>query len=211
MKDSSRVMHGTRRARRRACRRACPRVTRTAAAVIAAASLLLPAAVASAVSPAAGAGGVRLSAREPAQSQPTNVEKALAYSRCMRAHGVRNFPDPDGNGNIPKVSRQELALPQFKAAEKACQNLLPPGTDDMFPPGEVQQLLIGMLRFSQCMRSHGVPNWPDPTTDSEGRPDFPLEEVPDTNRSYWHQPRIAHVESECQYLLPGALGGIPIG
>jgi len=139
------------------------------------------------------------------------IRYLLAFAHCVRNHGVPNFPDPNSSGQIPKVSQQELNRPQFREAEKACQNLLPAGTDDMFAPGEVQQLLIGMLRFSQCMRSHDVPNWPDPTTDSEGRPEFPLEEVPDTNRSYWRQPRIAHVESECQYLLPSALGGVPIG
>ena len=75
----------------------------------------------------------------------------------------------------------------------------------------MQQLLIGMLRFSQCMRSHGVPNWPDPTTDSEGRPEFPLSSVPGTDRNYWHSRRITHVGNECQYLLPPALGGTPVG
>jgi hypothetical protein len=129
----------------------------------------------------------------------------------MRRHGVPNFPDPTGSGAIPKVSPQELNTPRFRAAERACQRLLPAGSDDMFPPGEVQQLLIGMLRFSHCMRSHGVPNWPDPTTDSAGRPEFPLEEVPGTNRSYWHQSRITHVIDECQHLLPSALGGMPVG
>jgi hypothetical protein len=144
-------------------------------------------------------------------TQSTNLRKALAYSRCMRSHGVPGFPDPTSAGTIPKVSQQDLASPQFQAAERACQHLLPAGTDDQFPPGEVQQLLLGMLRFSRCMRSHGVPNWPDPTTDSEGRPEFPLESVPGTSRSYWHSSRIDHAGEECQHLLPSALGGIPVG
>jgi len=203
MKDTTRVI-------RRRRRRWSP-TARAAAAIIATASLAAPAAAAWGSGPSPSVAGVSSNARRGAQSPPTNVENALAYSRCMRSHGVPNFPDPNSSGQIPKVSQQELNRPQFREAEKACQNLLPAGTDDMFAPGEVQQLLIGMLRFSQCMRSHDVPNWPDPTTDSEGRPEFPLEEVPDTNRSYWRQPRIAHVESECQYLLPSALGGVPIG
>ena len=78
-------------------------------------------------------------------SQSTNTQKALAYSRCMRSHGVPSYPDPTSNGVIPKVSSEELNSPQFRAAARACQRLLPPRTDDMFPPGEVQQLLIGML------------------------------------------------------------------
>jgi hypothetical protein len=100
---------------------------------------------------------------------------------------------------------------QDQTAYNACQHLLPAGTDDQYPPAELQLLLIGMLKFSSCMRSHGVPNFPDPATDSEGRPEFPLENVPGTSRSYWHSPRINHAISECQHLLPIALGGMPIG
>ena len=173
-------------------RRAWPPGARAAVAIIATAGLVVPA--------AAFAG-----------SQSTNTQKALAYSRCMRSHGVPNYPDPTSSGVIPKVSPQELNSPQFQAAARACQRLLPPGTDDMFPPGEVQQLLIGMLRFSQCMRSHGVPNWPDPTTDAEGRPGFPVASVPGTSRAYWRSARIMRVENECQQLLPPALGGVPVG
>jgi hypothetical protein len=68
------------------------------------------------------------------------------------------------------------------------------------------ELLIGMREFSQCMRSHRVPNWPDPTVDSEGRPGFNL--VPsgiDTNSS-----QVTTATHECQHLLPQALGGIPV-
>ena len=94
----------------------------------------------------------------------------------MRNHGVPNFPDPANGGAVPKVSLQQLRVngSEFQVDQRACQGLLPAGSNDMFPVGEVQQLLIGMLRFSQCMRSHGVPNWPDPSVDGEGRPLFLL-------------------------------------
>jgi hypothetical protein len=181
-----------------------------AVAIIAAASLALPlAAFGANTSSTVAADSSK--ARVPAPRQSTNTQKALAYSRCMRSHGAPNYPDPNSSGDLPKVSQQELNTPQFQAAERACQPLLPAGTDDQFPPGEVQQLLVGMLRFSQCMRSHGVPNWPDPITGPLGRPEFPLEEVPGTNRNYWHSPRITHAGNECQHLLPPALGGIPVG
>ena len=191
-------------------RRAWLPTARTAAAVIATASVALPVAAFGGSPPSTVAGGSP-DARDSALSQPTNTQKALAFSRCMRSHGVPNYPDPNSSGASPKVSRQELSSPQFQAAQSACQYLLPAGTDDMFPPGEVQQLLIGMLRFSRCMRSHGVPNWPDPTTDFEGRPEFPLSHVPGTDRNYWHSPRITHAGNECQQLLPPALGGTPVG
>jgi hypothetical protein len=141
-----------------------------------------------------------------------NTREALAYSRCMRSHGVPMFPDPTSSGVIPKVSLRQLAVSsaQLQSAERACQRLLPPGTDDMFSPGEVQQLLIGMRRFSQCMRTHGVPNWPDPTTDSEGRPIFPLPAA-GISRQQARSVRDTRAADECQHLLPPALPGVPIG
>jgi hypothetical protein len=127
----------------------------------------------------------------------------------MRSHGVPNFPDPTGSGEIPKVSLQQLGVSssQYQTAETACQDLLPAGTNDQFPSGEVQQLIPGMLKFSKCMRSHGVPNWPDPTVDSQGHPGFNLIGLsgadPDSSQGQ-------RAVNECQHLLPSALGGIPV-
>jgi hypothetical protein len=58
------------------------------------------------------------------------------------------------------------------------------------------------------MRSRGVPNWPDPTTDNEGRPIFYLQGEIDVNAL----PIIAEIHA-CQHLLPpGLLGfGTPGG
>jgi len=191
-------------------RRAWPPAKRTAVTIIAAASLVLPVAAYGGRPTSNGPGGAS-NARASADSRSTNTQKLLAFSRCMRAHGVPGYPDPSSSGSIPKVSPEQASSPEFQAAQRACQNLLPAGTNDQFPPGEVRLLLIGMLRFSRCMRSHGVANWPDPTTDSEGRPEFPLSHVPGTSRNYWHSPRINHAGNECQYQLPSALGGIPVG
>ncbi len=71
-------------------------------------------------------------------------------------------------------------------------------------------MLIGMLRFSRCMRSHGVPNWPDPATDSEGRPIFPLAAA-GISRQQSKSLRVTDAAHQCQHLLPSALPGIPIG
>ena len=192
-------------------RRRLPPAARTAAAVVAATGLTLSLA-AFAASPSPAVAGAQPNSRPPALSGSTNTQKALAFSRCMRSHGVPKFPDPTSSGVIPKVSPQELGVSsvQLQAAEQACQRLLPPGTDDQYPPGEVRPILAGMLRFSQCMRSHGVPDWPDPATDSEGRPIFPLSRA-GISRQESKSPRVTHAAGECQHLLPPALPGIPIG
>jgi hypothetical protein len=105
----------------------------------------------------------------------------------MRSRGVPNYPDPDSSGNLPKADAQHLgvSVSQLQAAQQACQHLLPTTgsiqqqAQQCFetgscPPALVQQILSLERRFAQCMRSHGVPRWPDPTIDSEGRPVFAI-------------------------------------
>src|SRR6266568_5614332 len=54
---------------------------------------LLVAACGGSNSPGAAGGG---SPGNPASAS------AVAYSTCMRTHGVPEYPDPDSNGNLPK-------------------------------------------------------------------------------------------------------------
>jgi hypothetical protein len=97
-----------------------------------------------------------------------------------------NFPDPTG-GVPPKVTAQELGVSssQLQAAQRACQRLLPATGGSLTasslqqcylagvcPRALVRQAVNAGLQFARCMRSHGVPNWPDPTIDSQGRPVF---------------------------------------
>jgi hypothetical protein len=112
--------------------------------------------------------------------------RLVAYSQCMRSHGMPNFPDPTG-GVPPKVTAQELGVSssQLQAAQRACQRLLPATGASLTasslqrcylagvcPQALVRQAVNAGLQFARCMRSHGVPNWPDPTIDSQGRPVF---------------------------------------
>ena len=138
----------------------------------------------------------------------------LAFSRCMRANGVPDYPDPQPGASRAKIlSAQQLGVSssQLSAAENTCQHLLPVGNNDQFPPAEVPPLLIGMREFSQCVRSHGEPNWPDPILDSEGRPVFDLG-AHGITRGDFHSPRVQTEIAECQHLLPSAFGGgTPVG
>jgi hypothetical protein len=57
-------------------------------------------------------------------------EKAqgLSFSRCVRAHGVPNFPDPDSTGRIPDPASVGIdqGAPKFEAANQACGKYRPP-------------------------------------------------------------------------------------
>ena len=190
--------------------RALPPTTRIAAAIVAAATLALPATGYGSSRSSTGVGATP-HARGSIVSRSGNTPGLLAFSRCMRSHGVPNFPDPQPATNTAKFpTAQQLGVSdaRYQAAEKHCQPLLPAGTDDRFPPAEVRLLLTGMLAFSKCMRSHGVANFPDPTTDSQGRPVFVFPQG--EHRRLGSPPFLAPVR-ECRHLLPNQLGGIPLG
>jgi hypothetical protein len=66
----------------------------------------------------------------PPETLPKNAQ-ALRYARCMRAHGISDFPDlrPDGATQIQPTPGSDLDLnsPRFKAATQACTRYLPGG------------------------------------------------------------------------------------
>jgi hypothetical protein len=102
-------------------------------------------------------------------------EEALKFAECMRSHGVSAFPDPDTSGlftidGVVNGSSLNPNSPTFTRAIAACKNLEPPG----FTGARVTaQQTTARLKFAQCVRQNGVPDFPDPT------PNGPLV---DTNR-----------------------------
>jgi hypothetical protein len=64
----------------------------------------------------------------PAQVAAVTV-KLLKYSECMRSRGEPGFPDPVVNSHEIGFSLKGIdpTLPQFQAAQKACQSFLPGG------------------------------------------------------------------------------------
>jgi hypothetical protein len=95
--------------------------------------------------------------------------QALAFSECMRAHGVSNFPDPKTSGggiqlSIGPSSGVNPQAPAFQAAQQSCQHLMPGGGQ---PSAQASaQAKARLLRTSECMRAHGVTDFPDPQAGS---------------------------------------------
>jgi hypothetical protein len=106
-----------------------------------------------------------------ATTTATGQSGLVAYSHCMRFHGVSGFPDPDGTGGIPKlqvVDARQRNPARFNAADRACQTLLP--SESLAPQQTPQQQRVRLadgLSFARCMRSHGVTNFPDPTAQGQ--------------------------------------------
>ena len=96
-----------------------------------------------------------------------------AMSKCFRENGVSGFPDPsagpggsvgfDGvmfssDGSMV-VDGTKFAGPVLRAAEKACREFLPSGPPPKLSASQERQAVA----MAECMRTHGVPNFPDPT------------------------------------------------
>ena len=90
----------------------------------------------------------------------------LPFSKCMRSHGVPSFPDPTGNGGINIAGTGvNPASPAVEAARAICKKLLPGGGP---PTHASEQQKEQLVATAQCMRKHGVPNFPDPSTKPPG-------------------------------------------
>ncbi|HEY5287187.1 MAG TPA: hypothetical protein VIJ50_08795 [Solirubrobacteraceae bacterium] len=88
---------------------------------------------------------------------------ALAFAGCMRAHGLPDFPDPKAGGFLFRTGPgADPSSPAFKAAQTKCKKFLPPGPGSGSPPSA--KTLAHYLTVAQCMRRHGVPEFPDPRT-----------------------------------------------
>ncbi len=83
------------------------------------------------------------------------LNRAIAYSQCMRSHGVPDFPDPNKQGYL--VIDLDPSAPAFQSAQKACGPL-----PSSVTRAQEDQEFSKSLKAAACMRANGVPNMPDP-------------------------------------------------
>jgi hypothetical protein len=101
-------------------------------------------------------------------SSRSGADPALKLARCMRAHGVSNFPDPSPGGGIQIGPGIDPSSPAFKAAQASCRSLLPGGGPGSGHPSAQDK--AQMLQMSECMRQHGISGFPDPTLSPPANP-----------------------------------------
>jgi hypothetical protein len=117
---------------------------------------------------AAGCGG----SNSPSSSTTSSggpLTVALTYARCMRSHGIHDFPDPTtppGGGASFQVnggpgSDLNRNNPTFRTASQACRTLSPRGQQ---APAASTKQIAEEVRWARCLRSHGVPGFPDPNS-----------------------------------------------
>jgi len=100
----------------------------------------------------------------------------FSMSKCMRANGVTNFPDPrsgpNGGGvgwpgggpmmiskDVLLIMGQKFSGPKVASAAKTCQEYMAPSGP---PPSLSASQRAAAIANAECMRKHGVPNFPDP-------------------------------------------------
>ena len=94
-------------------------------------------------------------------ASPGGRANLLKLAECMRAHGVPSFPDPNASGVIQgNSSSLNPQSPAFSAAMQHCHSLI--GGGRALSPQQQQQADAQALKYSACMRSHGVTDFPDP-------------------------------------------------
>jgi hypothetical protein len=102
-------------------------------------------------------------------------DQTVKFAECMRSHGIAAFPDPEPSGEltidaIANGKGVDVSSAAFTQAMSACKDLVPSGFTGHKRSAQEQE---DALRFAQCIREHGVRDFPDPA------PDAPLV---DTNR-----------------------------
>ena len=117
----------------------------------------------------AGCGTTGAPGRTAANAK-SGPNRTLQFAQCMRSNGVSNFPDPGPGGyKIGPGSGINLQSPAAQSAFNACQPDLP---QSGHPPPVPVSIRRQELKFAQCMRANGVPNFPDPN--ASGDIQFPV-------------------------------------
>jgi hypothetical protein len=139
---------------------------------------------------------------------PTYAQE-ITLVGCMRSHGVPNFPDPSAAGGYSLTAGGSLVgadgsvdidSSQAQTAYGDCRHLLPGGPSISQLEQEVQaeqqaqaQALPLELKYSQCMRGHGVPNFPSPGQATTSPVSSPVNA---------NSPTFVAAANACEQLLP---------
>jgi len=128
-----------------------------------------------------GAGCSNAPAETDSGSGTTTRAQAVKFAQCMRDHGIKQFPDPDASGSltidgVANGSSVDPSSPAFDRALSACRDLQPAGFTGRKRSASQQQ---AALQFAQCVRDHGVKDFPDPVA---GDPLVDTNRIPSANR-----------------------------
>ena len=123
---------------------------------------------------AGGTGTATAGSTATADKTLSKQEKAVKFAECMRSNGVPHFPDPDAKGEFN--FGVDVTVEVWTKAVDACKALKPPGALSAKRTPKEQS---ASLRFAQCVREHGVKDFPDPVN---GEPLIDTYKIPSSNK-----------------------------
>ena len=108
-----------------------------------------------------------------AQKKVTARAQGVKFAECVRNHGVPHMPDPNAKGEF--VFGIDVSPEVWTKAVNACKDLEPPGALSGKRSPKQQS---AALRFAECVREHGVKDFPDP---ANGEPLIDTTRIPSAN------------------------------
>ena len=135
-----------------------------------------------------------------ATSSATN---RVAFAECMRAHGIPNYPDPSSVSGPIDESQLGVSDTVYETARTTCDRLYPQPQSAGITTAQQQQVEAQLLKFAQCMRSHGLPSFPDPNPASTiwGPGGGKLFNAPSSINP--DSPQFTSALNACKSLMPG--------
>jgi hypothetical protein len=142
-------------------------------------------------------------------ASPSSTTGSLAFSECMRAHGIANFPDPNSSGgiNIPADSGINMNSSQYQSAAQACQSKQ--GGQQSQAQQDVNY--NADLRYARCMQARGV-DIPDPVPPGGSAPVSQSNSSPGTGDNSGgsganpNSPQYIAANKACEHYLPTGQG-----
>ena len=136
----------------------------------------------------------------PTQAQLQQEQQAATrFAQCMRSHGMPNFPDPSV---APRAFKNAFNThsPVFQPAYTACGHLMPAGHATNQNTASTQAQTVGLLAFARCLRSHGFPSFPDPTSSGQL-----THEMLAAAKIDLHQPALVQAADACTAVTHGVI------
>jgi hypothetical protein len=126
-------------------------------------------------------------------------QAAVRFAGCLRSHGVHNFPDPISPEDL-KSSFAGIKSPAIQSAATACRHLLGSGGSPSQTAGQRRAQTVAALAFARCLRSHGFPQFPDPSSTGELTHRMLAAAGIDI-----HQPAVVHAADACVGVTHGLI------
>jgi hypothetical protein len=101
-------------------------------------------------------------------SRAASSPSRAAFAECLGSHGFQAAVGSGGPGRrlsifgVVVTGNVDPSSSQFQAAVQACRKYLPGGGPPALTPAQQAEHAKAMASFAACMRTHGIPGFPDP-------------------------------------------------